>query len=187
MAGIISFVAPSQRFNLDDPLLVTLQRAIQEQHVVHLRYHSYHRNELTERDVEPHQLFYSDGVWYVEGHCRLRRGPRAFRVSRIEQLTLRPGKFKRRVIARPISAVTRIQVRFEPDVLRWVRERQHYSFEREEPLPARPGAVMTYAVNEVSEIRAWLLGWGASAEVLSPPELRESIRQEARRLADLLT
>jgi predicted DNA-binding transcriptional regulator YafY len=67
------------------------------------------------------------------------------------------------------------------------RERQHDGFEREENLPDQSGAVMTYAVQELSEIRAWLLGWGASAEVLSPPELRESIRKEARQLVDMLT
>jgi predicted DNA-binding transcriptional regulator YafY len=187
LAGIISFIAPAQRFNLDDPMLVTLQRAIQQQRVVHLRYHSLRRNELTERDLEPHQLYYSDGVWYVEGYCRLRRGPRAFRLSRIERLDLRPEKFKRRAAPRPPAAVTRVAVRFEPNVLRWVRERQHYAFEREAPLPDRPGALMTYAVNDFLEIRAWLLGWGASAEVLSPPALRESLRQEAQRLAEMLT
>jgi predicted DNA-binding transcriptional regulator YafY len=68
-----------------------------------------------------------------------------------------------------------------------VRERQHYAFQREETQPGQPGAVMTYAVNDLAEIRSWLLGWGARAEVLAPPALRDSIRQEARRLAEMLT
>ncbi len=187
LAGIIRFVAPEQRFDLDNPMLVSLQRAIQQQQVVHLRYHSFSRDEVTERDVEPQLLFYSDGIWYVEGYCRLRRGQRAFRLSRIEHLDLRPEAFTRRGAPRPASSVIHVRVRFAAEVLRWVRERQHYAFEREESLPQRAGAVMTYAVSELVEIRAWLLGWGASAEVLSPPELRESIRQEAQRLADMLT
>jgi predicted DNA-binding transcriptional regulator YafY len=33
----------------------------------------------------------------------------------------------------------------------------------------------------------WLLSWGASSEVLSPPELRERIREEAEKLAKSLT
>jgi predicted DNA-binding transcriptional regulator YafY len=32
-----------------------------------------------------------------------------------------------------------------------------------------------------------VLGWGASAEVLSPKELRKSLRETALKLANLLT
>jgi predicted DNA-binding transcriptional regulator YafY len=46
---------------------------------------------------------------------------------------------------------------------------------------------MKYAVHDVSEITAWILGWGAAAEVLSPKELRNSLRETAQKLADLLT
>jgi predicted DNA-binding transcriptional regulator YafY len=187
LSGIIRFIAPSRRFDLDDPMLSTLQRAIQQQRVIHLRYHSFSRDELTERDVEPDRLYYSDGAWYLEGYCRLRREARSFRLSRIEHIDVQPETFRQRAPVHVPQAVTRVQVRFEPGVLRWVRERQHYAFEQEAPLPGRPGAIMTYAVNDLLEIRAWLLGWGASAEVLSPPELRESLCQEARRLAEMLT
>jgi predicted DNA-binding transcriptional regulator YafY len=33
----------------------------------------------------------------------------------------------------------------------------------------------------------WLLGWGAAAEALDPAELREQLRTEALKLAQLLT
>ncbi|MEL6310199.1 MAG: WYL domain-containing protein [Chloroflexota bacterium] len=46
---------------------------------------------------------------------------------------------------------------------------------------------MHYEVHALSEIRAWILGWGAQAEVLSPQALRDQIREEAKKLADLLT
>jgi predicted DNA-binding transcriptional regulator YafY len=54
VAEVIDFITPIARFDLDDPHLVTLQRALREQRVVHLRYHGQQRDELTERDVEPH-------------------------------------------------------------------------------------------------------------------------------------
>ena len=46
---------------------------------------------------------------------------------------------------------------------------------------------MVYHVNDTSEIIPWILGWGAGAEVLSPWELRQSLRETAQKLADLLT
>jgi predicted DNA-binding transcriptional regulator YafY len=187
LTGIISFITPQDRFNLDEPQLMTLQQAIQQQRVIHLRYHSYNRDETTERDVEPHQLFYSDGVWYVSGYCRLRQGPRSFRLSRIEKLTLQADTFVKRGLVEPELEPVTVQIRFSDTVARWVRERQHYAFQREEVLPIQRGVLMTYQVDSVSEIVPWVLSWGAAAEVLTPQDLREQLRQEAAKLVNMLT
>jgi predicted DNA-binding transcriptional regulator YafY len=64
-------------------------------------------------------------------------------------------------------------------VVRWVRERQHYGFQSESPDPDEGGSVMEYRVHRLDELKAWLLGWGAVAEPLSPPEFRSLIREEA--------
>jgi predicted DNA-binding transcriptional regulator YafY len=46
---------------------------------------------------------------------------------------------------------------------------------------------MVYHVNQESEIIPWILGWGTSAELLSPKELRKTLRETALNLANLLT
>jgi predicted DNA-binding transcriptional regulator YafY len=154
--------------------------------VSHIRYHGYQKDEVTERDVEPHQLFYSDGIWYLEGYCRLRKDIRAFRLSRIEKMVaLKEAFAKRRAGKSGEQKKIAIKIRFAKRIARWVRERQHYGFQNEEVLPN--GVVMKYAVHDVSEITAWILGWGDAAEVLSPKELRTSLRETAQKLADLLT
>ncbi|HSL45213.1 MAG TPA: YafY family protein [Anaerolineales bacterium] len=187
LTNIISFITPDEKFNLDDPQLLTLQKSIQQKRVIHIRYHAYQKDEVTERDVEPHQLFYSDGVWYLEGYCRWRKDIRAFRLSRIEKLSARSETFSKRRAGKPQNAKTiEIKIRFKPEAVRWVRERQHYGFHREEPATAT-GITMIYRVHDASEIVPWILSWGAAAEVLSPRELRKSLRETARRLADLLT
>jgi predicted DNA-binding transcriptional regulator YafY len=78
-----------------------------------------------------------------------------------------------------------VKIRFSASTVRWVRERQHYGFQREEVSPK--GVAMIYEVHDVSEIMAWILSWGDAAEVLSPKELRNSLRETAQKLADLLT
>lgn len=186
LTEVIGFITPGQKFDLDDPQLLVIQKAIQEKRVIHIRYHGYQKDEVTERDVEPHQLFYSDGVWYLEGYCRLRKDIRAFRLSRVEKLNLRNETFsKRRAGKSRDEKAIEIKIRFEANSIRWTRERQHYGFQREENLPE--GVVMVYAVHDVSEITPWILSWGAAAEVLSPKELRKSLRETAQKLADLLT
>ena len=187
LANIIGFITPKAKFDLDDPQLLTIQNAIQQKKVLHLRYRGYQREEISERDVEPHQLFYADGVWYLEAYCRMRKGMRDFRLSRMEQvITLRETFHKKRTGKTQTQPLLIIKIRFTPGAVRWVRERQHYGYQHDEE-ETQQGMIMVYHVNQESEIIPWILGWGTSAEVLSPKELRQALRETAQKLADLLT
>lgn len=187
LTNIIGFVTPKAKFDLDDPQLLLIQNAIQEKRVLHLRYLGYRKEEVIERDVEPYQLFYADGVWYLEAYCRLRQGMRDFRFSRIEKVTPRRESFhKKRTGKAQTQPIIVIKIRFAQNAVRWVRERQHYGYQRDERETPQD-TIMVYHVNQESEIVPWILGWGTSAEVLSPKELRQSLRETAMKLANLLT
>ena len=191
LAEVIDFITPAARFDLDDPRLAMLQRALVEQRVVHLRYHGHQRDELTERDVEPHRLVYADGAWYLTGYCRLRGSPRSFRLSRVQTLAVTTETFAppRTVEEERAHAPVEVSVRVNEREARWVRERQHYGYVDEQPVQDRRGTavLMTYRVDRLAELMPWLRSWGAAVEVLAPPELRETLRQEALEIAELLT
>jgi predicted DNA-binding transcriptional regulator YafY len=184
-AAIIQFIVPKQRFNLDDPRLVDLQRSIHEQQVIQITYHSYNRNEVTQRQVEPLELTYSDGSWYVRGYCRLRQAIREFRLERIDELRVLDEHFQTRDIEPESATQFAVRVRFDNAVVRWVSERQHYAFREQIITPE--GTVMVYYPDTLDEMKAWLLSWGASAEVLAPAELRAMLRHEAMKLVQTLT
>jgi predicted DNA-binding transcriptional regulator YafY len=187
LTNIISFITPKAKFDLDNPQLLLIQNAIQEKRVLHLHYRGYKKEDFTQRDVEPHQLFYADGVWYLEAYCRIRKGMRDFRLSRMEKVTPRRETFhKKRTGKIQPQPIIVIKIHFAPDAVRWVRERQHYGYQGDEQETSH-GTVMVYQVNHESEIIPWILGWGTSAEVLSPKELRQSLRETALNLANLLT
>jgi predicted DNA-binding transcriptional regulator YafY len=112
---------------------------------------------------------------------------RDFRFSRMEKVMPLNETFgEKRTGKAQVQPIIVIRIRFAPKVVRWVREQQHYAYEGDER-EASQGTVMAYYVNDVSEIVPWILGWGASAEVLSPKELRKSLRETAQKLANLLT
>jgi predicted DNA-binding transcriptional regulator YafY len=186
LTAIVGFIASRPRFDLDDSRLALLQDAIAERRVVHLRYHSRSRDEATERDVEPVRLHYNDGVWYVTGYCRLRTGSRDFRLERIEELAVLDEVFAPRDAGTETAQRIEVRVRFAASARRWVRERQHYGFVREQT-GADGGAVMTYRVEAIDEMLPWLRGWGPAAEVLTPVELREELREEAKQMVEMLT
>ena len=50
--------------------------------------------------------------------------------------------------------------------------------------PAEGGSVFVYRSHELRRLLPWLLSWGASARVLSPPEVVGQIRREAQALAE---
>jgi predicted DNA-binding transcriptional regulator YafY len=139
LASSIEFFMPQVRFDLDESHLAALRQAIQERRVVRLRYHSYSRDKITERDVEPHTLTYAGGAWYLNGYCRLRQDARGFRLSRIERLDLLRETFEPHQAPTPVPAAISVRVRFDPSIARWVRERQHYAFQNEEPMAGRMG------------------------------------------------
>ncbi len=187
LTGIIRFINENGRFNLDDPHLLTLQRAIWEQRAVRIQYYSYNKNETTERVVDPYQLFFSNGVWYVEGHCHMRQAMRAFRLDRVDGLRLLLNSFEKQSRSRTHADTITVKIRFDADIVRWVRERQHYGFVEEEAGAGANGIIMRYTIHTLHEIVPWLRGWGAAAEPLSPPELRRQIHEDALKLIKMLT
>jgi predicted DNA-binding transcriptional regulator YafY len=188
LTNIIGFFADKDRFNLDDPKLMILQKAIQNKRVVEIGYHGFDRDKPTRRTVEPYQLYYIMGTWYLEGFCRLRKEMRTFRLSRMESLSPGTDTFSQRDHKRsqPDAAIA-VKLRIDEKIVRWVRERQHYGFVKEQASRNNKGAIMTYRVIKLTDIMPWTLSWGAGAEVLEPKELREMIRSEAEKISNMLT
>ena len=172
--------------DLTDARVTAIREAITRRRAVALRYRGRNREEASERLVEPQTLTFGGNAWYLSGYCRLRGGERAFRLDRIEHLAVTDEAFRPRAAApAPPPATIDVRVRLSPLAARIARERQHWSFVREDADPG--GAVAVYAPHRLDEIASWLLGWGTAAEVIAPPELRERLRAEALRLAELLT
>lgn len=187
LVKMVQFALPPTRFNLDDKRLTVFQQAITQQRRVFLRYHSYTRDEITERMVEPLKLTFSREAWYLSGYCLLRQAERDFRLDRIDAWRLLEETFTPRMVAAPPSEPIVARVRFAPHILRWVRERQHYGFQQEEAALDNTGVITTYRVNTLQELLPWLLSWGAAAEALDPPSLRAAQRDEVTRLLEILT
>ena len=168
------------------PWLPVLQQAVLEQRVLHLRYHSFTPDEVTERNVEPHGLVFYGNDWHMVAYCRLREGMRDFRASRILNAILLPDAFDR---IEPLDwagddmdqRTFEVRVWIDQPVLPWARETPPFGFEREEP--GEGGATFVISVRDIRRLLPPLLSWGAGARVLSPPEVVEEVRREAEALA----
>lgn len=180
LVQVIEFYSEKRRFNLKDSRLLSLQQALQEQRVIHLSYQGWNEDHVQERTVEPIRLLFNNGIWYLMAFCRLRQAQRSFRLERIEKLRLLNERFTPRAsaeeaLAPPIS----VSLHVPTTSIRHVQERQHYALVGQET--QTDGIVFHYRVHSLSEIQAWVLGWGTELTVLQPSELRQAIRQEAEK------
>ena len=165
------------------PHLPLLQEAVVGDRVVRLRYHSYEPDRVTKRDVEAHLLVFYSGDWHLIGYCRLREDVRDFRAGRIESARLLDETFVRRKIDDgydPGDMEIEVRIWIDERAARWAREDLAFGFVSEEP--ADGGFVFTFRVRDVPRLLPWIFSRGAAARVLSPPELVQRLREEARAL-----
>jgi len=69
------------------PVSEVIQQALLDSVAIEISYRDGQAHE-TVRVVEPVGLFGTRNGWYLAGWCRLRQGPRAFRLDRIAEVTL---------------------------------------------------------------------------------------------------
>jgi predicted DNA-binding transcriptional regulator YafY len=169
------------------PWLESLQEALLENRVLHLKYHSYSPDRITERKVEPYQLVYYENDWHLVGYCRLREGMRDFRAGRILAAEVLDETFKRHpAVASEAqredwSDAREVRVWLDASAVPWAREKPGFGMEREEQ--SEGGSVFTFVVRDVRRLMPWLLSWGPSARVLSPPELVTAMLEQAQEMA----
>lgn len=74
--------------------LTQIQNALTDFKVLNIIYHSEHKNEETERNIEPFALYYSlQESWTLIAFCRLRKDYRMFRLDRILKIKHTTLKF----------------------------------------------------------------------------------------------
>lgn len=178
------FTIPQLKVDFDDQRFVDFQRAINDHKQMHIVYHSLAQDEKTERVIEPLSLIMLNRTWILTAYCQLRKGVRNFNLDRVDQYSTLSQSFTPREAPPPRPSREKrlaIQVQFDHDIVRWVREKQHFSFEGEVGHTAE-GIIMRYVVSDWSGISSWLLGWGGQMRIIAPLDLREQVAETARRM-----
>lgn len=158
-------------------------------------YYSIQREEASVRKLDPYHLHLWEGSWYVIGYCHLRCAVRTFALDRVQEIRILDEKFRvppdfkiedylRNCWGIERGAPARVQIRFDAHQARWIRERiWHPSQSLRELSEGR--LLMEVEVAGWREIKQWVLGFGAHAEILEPAELREEIRREIMAMTEV--
>lgn len=168
---------------------------------VKFRYHGIYKGEESKRDVDGYGLLFQSGHWYFIGHDRLRADVRVFRVGRMDDdapnkaapntadytvpADFSLGKYVGRQPwelgdrdEQPITA--RVLFRFPLSL--WAERNAHGV---EETRHDDGSVVRLFPLHQVNPFLRWLLGLQNEVEIMEPDELRNELREMARRVVKL--
>jgi proteasome accessory factor B len=157
---------------------------------VSMRYHSMSSNREKAYLVEPYRLVFAQGALYVVAFVPEYGELRTFAVDRILGLSVTEERFEpsdgpEKLFADSLGVhqgtpPQRIEISFAPEIARYVRERIWHSSQEAEDQPDG-SIVLVLHVSMDGPLRSWVLGFGALARVLAPPELVTQIVEELDR------
>ena len=168
----------------------TLDHAIIEHQTLHMTYYSASRDAVSTRLFDPYRLVERNGYYNAVGWCHTRREVRLFSLDNIRALQPTSEHFQvaadfdleaylRGSLGVMRGELQTIVVRFYPPLSRWAR-RHLWPFPHQIEEDGEDRILVHGEVSGLEEIRTELLRWGASAEVLESPALRQSLRDEAQ-------
>jgi predicted DNA-binding transcriptional regulator YafY len=171
--------------------LQALTRAAIAQRTVSVQYHSQHRNELTERQIDVLHLHNFAGDWYAIAFDHLRQDIRDFHVGRIRRwreteafFTPPPGWRADEYLRRGFfmmrgGRLTTVSLVFDAYQARWIRERHTFHVdEQRENLPDG-GLRLSFPVgrNGLDAVARFCLTYAGHCRAEKPAALRRLIRE----------
>lgn len=172
-------------FNKEIPnALEVIFESIAEKRQVSLSYQSFHKDELTQRSIEPVGLFHEHNFWYLMAYCHLRKDYRQFRTDRIKRINRTDEVFTK--IHDSIDDYRnepktdnreKVTILVEKNVTRFMKyERDFYGFVSEKELGDK--VEMTFMTSNMNDgFARWYLMFGEFATILEPEILKDRVRE----------
>jgi predicted DNA-binding transcriptional regulator YafY len=179
-------VLPAAETTYDPSTFATLSTAVARRRRLEMVYWTAGRNTTTRRVFDPYHLTLRGEDWYVIGHCHLRRRVLMFAVQRVRSAREtgetfdRPADFRVEEYLGGSFRVVRgegtyqVVLRFRPEIAGRIAEKHWHPSQTSEP-QSDGSLILRLTVNDLREIKRWVLFWGTDCEVLEPEELREAV------------
>lgn len=185
-------LGPHKRYRDHREMVDRLSQAIARRRTVQMRYYSASRDRTRRREADPYRLWYAGGGLYLVAHCHLRHEVRLFAVERIRSLTITdhpyqlPLNFDLDAYVQDALLVMRgrpvsVELLFDKATSAWARDRIWHP-SQEATLQKDGRLRLRLRVGETPEVVGWILSFGGGVRVVSPPSLREAVRQAAERI-----
>lgn len=160
-------------------LYENIREAILGRRLIQFDYYG-QNGQMSHRTVEPVQLLFKEYTWYLKAFCRERNAWRIFKLFRMKRLEVLDELFvprqdcaqeEKEEACRPFTVI---------DI--WIDQKEAYRiydrFEEDEIEVLPDGNFMVHMHADVDDwVYGVILGFGPSARVLAPPQIRSEVRR----------
>jgi proteasome accessory factor C len=176
--------------------LAKIETAIFRRKTIVFDYYTMERDDTGSRRVDPYQLLYQGGQFYLVGKSHERQAIRVFRLTRIRgkvgYATKAEHDFQRPADFDPRAYAGRIDWQFGEPVGTaevWIGHRIAWQIERHfgrfgEIRPDGEDRVFVTQYANARQLIAWVLGLGEHARVMAPPELVAELAERVELLVE---
>jgi predicted DNA-binding transcriptional regulator YafY len=179
-------------YSQSSTIIHALNRAIRHRLTVRIQHKPLKAPAAQTRAVDPYRLWYTGGGLYLVAHDHGKRATRTFAVERIssvsntnQRFTIRSDfdfeAFQRTAFPVHGGQPRQVRIRFSPEQAPYIMERHWHDSQK--LVPKEDGSViLELQVGNLWEVKRWLIGWGADAEVVEPSELRGALCSEVAKV-----
>jgi predicted DNA-binding transcriptional regulator YafY len=160
--------------------LLLVNRAIENDRILELEYIN-RKMEYSQRIVEPIQIEFTDGQWYIIGFCRIRKDYRRFKFVRIRNMNLGESFVKRNISQDEIEKIFKesykknsilVTLKFSDEIGKQLSE----YFSKDKIRHLDNGTYMVEGIFPDDEgLKKFILGFGVHCEVIAPTKLRKEM------------
>lgn len=176
---------------VDNEIITNILKSLMDNYELEITYTAFYRNqELTRRIIHPYNLVRFGSSWYVVAYCLLRQSIRTFKVDRIVNCTLLNTSFNALedfnldtylshswgIMVEPDQKPKNVKLLFSPNVANDVIKYKYHPSQHSRWVDGG-WLEVTFSIASVSEMKNWILSWGADVLILEPNDLREELVQ----------
>lgn len=179
--------------NMDNDRFTEVAGAVLKGQVLECDYHGRERNQITHRQIHPHQLLHYRDNWYLIGWCEEAKGLRTFSLDRINNIRILSEKIRaidKKALDRYLGesfgiftgpAKAWAVLRFSPMMSRWVADEQWHA----DQIGVWKGEAYELQVpySDSRELLMDILKYGPEVEVIAPEPLRQLVAERLNNAA----
>lgn len=164
--------------------IALLKKAIEEKNCVTFEY--YYEKGKGKRAIEPYFILFRWGGWYLFGYCLERSDFRLFKLNRLWEVAITSKTY----IPRDIPEEKRNFDNVPPDskklVILFDPASEYLLIEEFGPssyqIMSDGRLLFEWDYTNLNYMLRWVLGFGGAAEILEPPELRDALILEVKKM-----
>jgi predicted DNA-binding transcriptional regulator YafY len=164
--------------------LQNLLKSISEKKVLNIHYAAFNSEEITQRDIEPIGIFYSNGYWHSIAFCRLRNDYRDFRTDRILRILTTDKTFDKehpslKSYLEQMNEKQELQtivIKVDAHAAKFLSvQKYYYGFLKEEKMDNC--VQMTFLTPYDDFFERWFITFADRAQIISPNSLKAKLKE----------